>query len=1157
LKWVINILIFFALLLTGSIYAEDFAEYCWNRIISPNGMDLMKLNIDSNQVVYAGSWGDGIFRKDLAWKEISDTISNKYINVVESGFRDTVFVSAWNGGLYMSADKGDKWKPVTDFFRNLKMKCLSIYKNGFMIAGTYGYGVFKSYNAGKNWEAINYKLCWRDINCLLAINDSIFIAGTNGGGVYRTTNSGSSWLESGSGIECGTITDIRKNRNNLIFVSTINCGIYYSFDMGATWQKYFDTNLHPVKTNNFTIIGNDKIFVATNDNGIIRFNPSLNVWEKTDERRVNKGVNSVVSNSNGYLFCSLPGKGVYYSNDGNSWSDSIYSAPNGLFPLLAIKDSIVISGDVNRSLFYSKDFGNSWKKPPGLSLKPNSISADSSLKIFLSTNIGLYTSNYDFSNLTELDYFKNRNVSVVSNGRGGDILTGINNTGLGLKAALYISRNGGADWDSIAASDKSIKVVAISPWEHLYYSDGSGLLKSTDFGNSWQTVLNGTYKINDIEFLNHSSIYIATDKGLVISADTGKTFFVIDYNRQKPSTKFIEVSVFGDIWVYLDEEQIILYSSDKGQTWNEWTYGYVKNTLECMEISPYGYLYISSASIFRTVAPGYLRKPAIFVPPDWPNSISHNSVFRWNYLNPAELYQIQLSEDNFSSVAENSVTAEKSWQICADIKQNTKYYLRIRCKTNATYGPWSDVMEFNTAGAGPKLISPPDKSIGLSGSINFTWTKLNEPYRFQLARDSLFRDIVADSVNIIRELCNIKNLGIYTRYFWRVSANKTGWSDAWSFTTKLAPPKLLEPLDSSLYLKQSVNMKWETAPGAQTYRLQVSDKYDFSNIVEDIKDITANFQLIELKDAFEKYFWRIKAFNNSGESEWSKVFMFYTSSDSPILIYPEDNSDFVLDDTTFRWDSPKSADFFRFQISVDSFFNDKSIVYDTNFIKDREYKVRVLDYGTIYFWRVRYYSVSLPNPDTLVSAWSDVKRFKVDIPKVILNSPPDKSDNLNLNTEFMWNRVNCHYYYLQVSPKEDFSSDIFDKDNILGNSYLNNSLEYETRYFWRVKGKAGLGEGLWSDIWSFSTKSTSVIDEINNNQLHVKIDFSGNNISIAVENTNPDCNFEIYSITGNLIQSGSFDQTIYLDFSGFSNGTYFLRIETAGKSWFGWINKVN
>lgn len=1154
-----NILLILLFLLAEPAFPVDNPENCWNRILSPNGKDFLKLNIDSNQVVYAGSWGDGLFRKDITWKEITGTIGGKHINVVESGFRDSVFVSVWGGDLYISPDKGDKWNKITDFFRMYKLKCLSVYKNGFMIAGTYGYGVYKTYDAGRNWNAINYKLCWRDINCVLAYNDSVYFAGSNGGGLYKTTNAGSSWVKAGNGITCQTITDIRKNINNIIYVSTLDCGIFYSADLGKSWQKLSSSGQQPESTNNFTIVGMTKLFAATNYDGVYRYNPDTPLWEKTDDKRVNSGVNSIVSNSSGYLYCSLPGRGIHYSNDGNSWSDSIYSINKRLSPFLALKDSIVISGNGSNDMFYSKDFGNSWTKAAGYTKKANSLASDSALKVYICTTQGLDTSRYDFSSVNDIAFFRNKNVSAVSCDSDGDILAGLNLTGNTIQAALFISRDGGSIWDSIAASEKSIRLVSLSPVKHIYYTDGSGLKRSADFGDNWENALNNSYTVNDIKYLGLNNIYIATDKGLLISSDTGRNFRLINYVRQKPSTNHAEVSVFGGIWVYLNEIQTILYSSDNGQNWSDWTFGYVRNVIEDMASSPHGYLYITSASIFRAVAPGYLKKPLFLPGSDLPDKVNHNTTFRWNNSSdPAELYNIQVSEDNFSSILENSVTAENNWQICIDLKQKTKYYIRVRGKTNSTYSLWSETLEFTTTGAGPELISPGDKSIGHGSTVTFTWKENKSPYRMQIARDPEFSDIVSDIQNIPDELQIQKNLNIFTQYYWRVSAFRTGWSDIWSFTTKLAPPKLLEPLDSSQYLKQTAVLKWETAPGAETYRVQVSDKFDFSDRLEDFSGIPMTSSIIDISDGYKKYFWRVKAFNQFDSSEWSKAFMFYTSSDSPILIYPGDNAVYVLADTTFRWDTPKNSVFCRFQISTDSLFKEISIVYDSNFIDDKEIKVSVLDYGWQYYWRVRYYSISKVNSDTLISAWSDVKKFRVEIQKVTLLNPADKSAELPLSTELVWEPVNCKYYYLQVSTKEDFSSDVYDKDFISESHYLNNRLEYGTKYYWRAKAKAPKGEGTWSDTWSFSTKPiNSVYDVLSNGtNLHVDLKYLGNNLVITTDEQYQAYTMEIFDIGGARLIKSEICNNHELDLTGFIPGSYLLRISTDGKNWHGWFFRL-
>ncbi len=1157
------------------LLSADNGVYYWRRIVSPPGKDMVSLNIDSNQIVFAASWGDGIFRKDEStWKEVNKGVSARYFNVVESGFGNVVYASAWGNGLYFSSDKGESWTRISTYFNNLYLKCLSVGKNGLMIAGTYGNGVHISYSGGKQWKEINYGLYFRDINCLLACSDSLFYAGTNGDGVYRSTNAGSNWEQVNNGLSTFTITAIKKNLKNDIFLSTKDSGIYYSTDRGLNWNKYKVRNNRPDFVNDFTIINDENIFAATNNDGVLKFVPLTSdvTWIKTD-RKVSSGVSSIVSNSNGYMYCSVPVKGIYFCNDGQTWSGNVYGVGRGLSPLLAVRDSLVIAGDSSGKLSFSRDFGNSWRKASdfGFDKPAEVLAADSSQYIFISTGTGLYKVKRDFSSIAEVQFFKNKNpdISAISTGQNNTVVVALNvDEPLDDPVdALFLSTDNGDTWQSIAATDKSITVAAVSPKDEIfYYAKGGELKKSTDMGDSWETVFDPSYIVNSIEFLGKNNIYVATDSGLKLTFDAGKNWQpAINYGKTKPSTKMMAVSQFGDIWCYLDKEEVLLYSSDLGKTWTDWSAGYVRTPVNCLEISPHGYLYLAASSLFRTFAPRYFKQVILSKPLHNDVGINHESVFQWIGVEYAELYQMQIADDpSFAAILVNYVTAGNQANLYKSLKSNTNYYWRARAKTNGTYGPWSETRRFTyTNLPGPNLTSPPDKSIGHGASVRFSWSnirppyKMSLPYHLQIAKDSLFGNIFKDTSLIYDTACIVRNLSIFSKYFWRVSASGTEWSETWSFYTRLAPPKLLEPLDSSVYLKDNVTLVWENSPGADKYHLQVSGKYDFSDTEKDIAGIGAIKYNVPLSGKYDTWFWRVKASNEFDESEWSEIFTFFTSSDSPVLIYPDNNSAYVLADTTFRWDSPvKDAIYYQLIISIDSLFKVENIVFDSNYIKTMETRVRGLEYGMQYWWRVRYYS---KNSDTLVSAWSEVWKFRVDIPKVSLLSPPDDSKDIRPGTALEWNAVNCKYYYLQISEYPLFDAIATEQDSIFETFFTNTGLDDDRTYYWRVMAKAHTGTGEWSDTWSFRTRPANIVAEsfFSWKNIEVYTDHTNNTITITTTDETSNSQYQLFGITGSLMVSDSFCGRTVLNLSGLSNGAYFLRINSGKEQSYGWFYVMN
>jgi lysophospholipase L1-like esterase len=90
----------------------------------------------------------------------------------------------------------------------------------------------------------------------------------------------------------------------------------------------------------------------------------------------------------------------------------------------------------------------------------------------------------------------------------------------------------------------------------------------------------------------------------------------------------------------------------------------------------------------------------------------------------------------------------------------------------------------------------------------------------------------------------------------------------------------------------------------------------------------------------------------------------------------------------------------------------------------------------------------------------------------ILTAPNNEAVNLNVDTTFTWNAPPAAnistIYQVQISTDSIFSNIVIDDQKICSN-FKNppNSLQYGTRYYWRVR----IPGYEWSSVWSFTTKS--------------------------------------------------------------------------------------
>ncbi|HOQ48962.1 MAG TPA: T9SS type A sorting domain-containing protein, partial [Candidatus Kapabacteria bacterium] len=90
-------------------------------------------------------------------------------------------------------------------------------------------------------------------------------------------------------------------------------------------------------------------------------------------------------------------------------------------------------------------------------------------------------------------------------------------------------------------------------------------------------------------------------------------------------------------------------------------------------------------------------------------------------------------------------------------------------------------------------------------------------------------------------------------------------------------PNLLSPANDSTGVSHSPTLSWQASANATIYHVQVSTDSSFSTIQVNDTVTTTSRQLSNLQYS-TKYYWRVRAINSSGSSDWSVVWSFMTLS---------------------------------------------------------------------------------------------------------------------------------------------------------------------------------------------------------------------------------------------------------------------------------------
>ncbi len=506
-------------------------------------------------------------------------------------------------------------------------------------------------------------------------------------------------------------------------------------------------------------------------------------------------------------------------------------------------------------------------------------------------------------------------------------------------------------------------------------------------------------------------------------------------------------------------------------------------------------------------------------PSNQQQDISVLPVLNWNQAELADHYQLQLStSSDFSTIILDTDNLEAlMYEVTDSLNHLTNYYWRVRGKSEIGDGDWSDIWSFTTIIEKPdvvELTSPDSGSVDIPIISELQWnlSERAEYYQVKLSKDTEFTEVVQDSSEITGVSFTPDELQYNTTYHWKVRAINVGgeseWSESRSFFTEFALPMpvLESPVPATEEVELPVVFYWHPVEEASDYTLEVSLDESFEtvlNILSEESEIesfgkanesntltTQNSgwmisKRVEELDYDTQYFWRVHAENESGISDWSEIWSF-TTEKAPIttpvtLLTPANESTDVAFPVELTWQAFEGAAHYDLQISESPAFT--STISEIDY-ESTSFTTTALEDTTNYYWRVR------ATVDEQKTAWSDTWSFQTGFSAESITEAPTHVTPENgavrqpLSLYLIWNEVgNAENYELQLSTDSEFeqlhSLAMSDSDKGLKSAqdqsdeqlttvYVDD-LDFETTYFWRVRGINPGGSGPWSEPWEFST----------------------------------------------------------------------------------------
>lgn len=538
----------------GNVFKSVDGGNNWKRIVQ--GLDTLKpfstLTIDqfSGTLLALGTQGDGIFLSNDAgetWQRSNQGLDSLDIGVVYSlpSDVDVMLAAGAEGGLFRSTDSGKTWTTV----ESSQLFSVITEAEGTLWAGDEAGQLLRSTDDGQSWQPL---LTVADAPvAAIAGNSQVVYVGTATKGVFRLDANTLESLELNKGLDDLRIqdVDILPNNSRGVMVSTWDQGIYTSLDSGETWTNYTqglikDKQADEFETHHFSEIALSENFAADKTAFLGGFN----------------GLYKSIQSGQNWREIETLARGVVVAMD--------------VSPNYAEDGTLVLNTYVGKILM-SNDRGKTWEltmngvEVPRLNgnFKPSYQDPRRFFDIAFSPD---YASDQTlFSSGLWTKFLRSTNGakswSLHALGKEARGLTLLLSPEFGTDQTLYIFNQAGRLFRSTNGGD-TLKEIAKLPWERgndspslaispdfasdrtLYLVAETGVYKSTDAGESWQSTTENT-PIADTwnlhieispDYGQDQTLYASSYDGLFKTMDAGESWQQVAIADVAPDRSFLE-----------------------------------------------------------------------------------------------------------------------------------------------------------------------------------------------------------------------------------------------------------------------------------------------------------------------------------------------------------------------------------------------------------------------------------------------------------------------------------------------------------------------------------------------------------------------------------------------------------------------------------------
>jgi len=475
--------------------------------------------------------------------------------------------------------------------------------------------------------------------------------------------------------------------------------------------------------------------------------------------------------------------------------------------------------------------------------------------------------------------------------------------------------------------------------------------------------------------------------------------------------------------------------------------------------------------------------PPLVSPTPGQTGVATSPTFKWRAGSGPLTYELQLSTSaTYSPALHDTTLSDTSVLFPAPLLNCAAYFWRVRGKNTQGFGPFSSA-NFSVSLATPAvpvIIQYPDNQTGVPQNATLVFTgrdSCTTVYRVQVARDSLFSQIVFNSTVTDTNVVLSNLLGL-TTYYWRVRAENASFQSAYTpmrrFTTAALPPSapnLLSPAAGITIQNLTPLLVWSTPTNNPvTYRLQVDLTGNFTSPLVDDSTLTDTTRSIGPLVGCTRYYWRVSAKNAAGRGPGAQA-SFLTPLQPPgppTLVAPANGATDQAALTVLSWTPTGSCapSLYIVNLASDTTFNN---IVRRDTLAQNSKQVGPLSANTKFYWRV----LAVNDSGSNLSAVRNFTTTAVTKPPVpVLLNPPNGIGGLSLSPTLRWDTTaRATSWRLQVAYDSPFSQIAFDDSTITSPVRQVGPLLNSTTYYWHVSAKNDSGTSTYSPSRSFTTLS--------------------------------------------------------------------------------------